>query len=581
MPTVRVKNHSPHRFTGYKRTTVNAPPYLASGHRSRNGEPSSGFPVQGAWVTGRQIGVDLVSCDVFVDLGPGEDCVVEIDVANAFVAKPAPVSVDQVAALGLPLHWDGMAMVLDPSSVVSDGAAWLAHFTSASQHYSPCDVWLRWYPGLHWIEGVVLSQRTGVRTLKLGEWEISVDTGSGVQPQRCATPVAIMLPGCDIQSFAALSSLHVCAVGIDTLYPVGNPRYPQDFNAVEWMRRKIGPSLAAVSTLDIGAVGIAPYSGQGGLQDDQLFVAGEALQPNGVGCELITYLGALKWANRPCHHTEQDGSPLDPTKVTARPRIFWDGQPHAALWNLVDRLGYEHPFTLNSPDMGGWYGPDVEHWLMNTLYAGARYTGCPALQRLLEAQATVYLLQWTTVHGWSTSQAYASRAVGYECWNAVLLFHALENRTLATRVKNHWVKRYRDVLRAACERRWWSDGFEFLPQPAWAPWQQAWGAYGLWAAGNYFGEAGAVAQGIAAAIHTVEDGCYMEDGHWRAYKSRPRNAATGQDDMDNSLFMFMLPCAAWLAARTGNERGQAIWQQMVDSAVTPAHRAWLPPEPQA
>ena len=141
--------------------------------------------------------------------------------------------------------------------------------------------------------------------------------------------------------------------------------------------------------------------------------------------------------------------------------------------------------TIEVP--GGWLGPDREHWFYNTVAAGARYTGSPACQKLLEHQAHIVLQSETLTPGWSTSGSDAARSVG---WLGILVVHLHENladRNLAARVTARWRAKVLQIYIPELsdkEGDWWDPRLDprlHLPHEVWGvlTWQQSIGAYGL------------------------------------------------------------------------------------------------------
>ena len=135
---VRVVNHAPTSFTGWRRVTVDVDP------------PADAGRLDGVlYVVGRQVGLDTHIVDLHVTLHAGERKA--LDLSDAKPAKfdlPPPSGVD----------WTGGKLKLNnaPMRWVSfkpDGAAWLVHMRARTGRMMCTDVWLRHYPGQPWAEG--------------------------------------------------------------------------------------------------------------------------------------------------------------------------------------------------------------------------------------------------------------------------------------------------------------------------------------------------------------------------------------------------------------------------------------------
>ena len=109
----------------------------------------------------------------------------------------------------------------------------------------------------------------------------------------------------------------------------------------------------------------------------------------------------------------------------------------------TDKLGKPGPLSETS---GGFWGADRQHWLIGALCAGARYTGSPALQELLEHQANAFLFGETVTPGLSTSNVDSAREVGYAGLVAVQLFNNLADRRLASQVRDRWQAKVREII---------------------------------------------------------------------------------------------------------------------------------------
>jgi hypothetical protein len=313
-----------------------------------------------------------------------------------------------------------------------------------------------------------------------------------------------------------------------------------------------------------------------GSQEDQAFVRGEALLPDGVGAELVAYAAALRMAARPCHHLEVDGTPVD---VARHPQLLcWNGRPFFLI--SQDKLG--KPRELTEADTGNWWGPDIEHWLCNTLAAACRLTGSPACQWLLSHHARIYLAQRTAHPSWSTSAIFSSRELGWEGILVVHLWRELEDRALATRVAQRWRERMAAIilprLGSAPNDIWtvWRETSASVPiVPGWLPWQQAIAAYGIDLACRVVGPADGCALALRGARRVLGDAWRLENGRWVECE---RLSLAGDRSRSGYFATAWLPPALAVVLRyePTNERALAIWAQVVADTAN-GSRSWLPP----
>lgn len=609
---IRLLNHTGETFRGWKRLTTD---FQTKDH-GPNGRPVT------AWsegptllVLGEPNGLDTHALDVWCELAPGASIKIDLSTAKPMHYEPPALTADDILAPGEPMRVNGVDMQF-VGPLVSDGAGYSAHLRARVGRMMVVDVHMLIRPDQPWWEGVahVTASNPSVPdlqeaclgiTLTWGTVAIMIrGAGAGTlvpgdvvfaDGQGRAFPLTFLaLPKMRPHDWAAAGVIiagGIGAVGIERLLPdgAGQPIYPDGFDPIVWVNSRWARSVEVLHTWEPAVIGPAPVSGVTGAQEDQLFVRGESLVPDGkgVGAEALAYMAALKFANRPCNHREADGGHL---RIEEHPNlVFWDGRAH---WHAVvspDQLGKA---GLLSPEAcSGWYGPDVEHWLIGTLVAGARLSGCPVLQTLMESQALIYLLQWTTKPGISTTQAYASRAVGYECRNAVLLYVNLKNRELAERVKAHWLARWRTVLLPFLQRQEEAfPGGVFMDCRAddprlgtgwwWIAWQQGLGSYGMHLAGSFFGEPHAVAYGIRAAEQVVKD-AWMLDGSWVSQASRPVDSTVIGPEPNGSFNYFGMSLAAAVVERHGSgalkERAENIMTQLRYGATATHQTSWLAP----
>jgi hypothetical protein len=176
----------------------------------------------------------------------------------------------------------------------------------------------------------------------------------------------------------------------------------------------------------------------------------------------------------------------------------------------------------------GRAGADVEHWLIRTLAKGAGYVYSPALQFALRQHALSYLRQWTKEPGWSTSQPYASRAMGWEAQSVLLMADNLADRELAQRVVDHAIARLSTITLSWIRgRRYWdvrTNDPRLGPGDWWMPWQQSVGAYWLDRFGDRFG----LDELRAAALNGAKA---VVDEAWREVGAEAIDDQDGFDDL--------------------------------------------------
>jgi hypothetical protein len=639
--TVRFSNPASVPFDGWKRATIDRLPGALAG-----GDGDLEYRV------GRQIGLETWAVDVKVRLQPGQLRVVDLGALpkHASFEPPAPPA-------GLAEHFGGVPAINGaPMTLLSllaakddgardtiaprfhDGAGWTAHCRGRvpGSRMLWADLWLHWNPGDAHATGevkITASNPTITDVVETFPPAIDLSFGDGIvaptgapffrlvpasttfcDGQARVVPIVVFWPrlieaarkksvsDAERLAFNTASVQHVTAVGIQKLLPQGNPRLPENFNAVQWVRQSYEESVRRLHTWEPMVVGVPAQSTQTGEQEDQVFKGAEALVH--PGCEIINYLNAIQWSKRPCHHLEADGSSLNPA---LHPNLrIWNGRAHWHHGVSPDRLGKTGQGLLPEPNSMQpdaaltpfkWWGPDNEHRLMNRLAAACRLRDTPACQELLRAQVALYQLELTTGAGLSTSAAFASRSIGYESWFAVLAWHCLEDRAAAQRAKDHWLARWGIVLRKHFHRRdgqdrlvlpltpisWAPDGF--ADQLKNSPWQGAVCAYFLDVAGEQFGVSEARATALHLAKMIVDRAFYIgQDGKWHTHSTIIMDAAgemVTHDPAGSTIFdAFGMPLApaAVLRHEPQHERAMRIWTEHCRSFSLSKQLSWLAPE---
>lgn len=613
--TVRLSNYSPARFAGWKRTTIDSKPPFAAGKLD-----------DAHYVLGRAVGVDTHVVDVWCDLEPGETETHDLSTSTADAWRLAPMPRNPAAWFGGPVAIDGQPMRF--VALREDGASYLLHMRARTGRTFNVDLWLSWYPDQPgWAFGEVvitcsnptvpdLRETSTGPVLTFGDalvWRPGAGLGRLVAKdttftdgQARAFPVVLIWTrhlkrASDWSSVGAVADCGIGAVGIGKLLADGNPSYPADYSGRIWAATRFAEAARRLHTWEGGVCGPATASTVTGAQEDQVFVRGEPLLPGAVGAEWVVYFSALKLANRPCHHLIADGSQWDLASHVGPRAIMWDGRFHWHTGVSPYQGGKPRQPTSEELTYDGvtWFGPDVEHWLCNTAAAGARYTGSPALQWLLEQQARIYFAQYTTTPGWSTSGVNASRAVGWEGIMAVHLWRELEDRALAHRVREHWRKRATDVLIPTLsgyedwwdarigDHRLWDAGMTESDEPWVMPWQQSIGAYGLDLACAELGPEEGRAVALEAALV-----CVQRD--WVKLPGETRYRNIGNQPWSERAAGFYTPAffdarPRWFETSWGvpaiavvlrhqpeHERARALWAQASNDAAQ-GSQSWFPP----
>lgn len=540
------------------------------------------------------------SLDIEAKMLPGERKT--LDLGSVTVRDPvAPqIPVNPVAHFGGPLAIDGV-----PMNVVSyevNGAGVDIYCLLKHQGVT-WRAWLTWYPGdghaigeiaaiysdptkpdmasgashrITFGDSVCLMPGYGFRNQLVPEGDWLAD-GQGR-----AVPVvfAWLRLGANLESVAALGDLRVNGNGYMSKGRDWLGRLPENFDAKAWARGLHGEGLRRLHSWDWALIGPAAKSGVTGAQEEQGFTRGE---PQHDPCAIAPiYAAALKMAERPCHHCEADGTQLD-AEAHNNPRlIYWDMRPHWHTGVSPERLGKTGDLNYDTTAHGR-AGCDVEHWLIRTLAAGALYKHSRAAQYLLRQHGLNYLRQWTKEPGWSTSQPYASRAMGWEAQSMVLFDEALDDSVLRARLLTHWSDRMDFITGPWIQgRKYWDirvNDPRLGPGEWWMPWQQAVGSYWMDVAGERFGKK-ALREACLHGAKVIVDEAWQEvapDMHW---EPRPIASVLGGSPTDPSFTYYgmALAPATVLRHEPTNERALRLWNYLVANARDAGAMKWLAPE---
>lgn len=608
--TIRLANFSGSPFLGWIRVNIDTPP---THHAWMKG--------MDRFVAAQRTGFDTWAIDVLTSLQPGE--VKTLQPYEDPVIDPSfrlgDLPDDPIGYFGIPTI-DGMQM-----QVVSIEPSGAHHAITLRwrQGMFCVDAQLLWAPDRPaWMRGeiMVTCSNPDIPSVTSSPPELRFRCGQAIifggiklppgaihDGYSCGFPITLVWPKrllfpIDYSSAAAFGLMQIGGNAIKSLYHHGNPKFTG--NALQWSRNHLPGAMARLSTWDAGPLGVTATSGATGGQEDQVFVGGECMIPDGIGAELVSYFVALGQGRRPCHHLEASGDPLS---IVAHPNLrFWDGRAHWHQGVSPDQLGKSRSLTVE--DSHNWWGPDVEHWLLNRLYVAARLTGSWSLQRLLEAQARVYLLQWTSEPGISTSQPYAARAIGWEGIGVVHLWKGLANRDLAAAVRLRWIDRLnRVILPSLSHDDIWdirTDDPRLGQGQWWMPWQQSVGVYGLDLAGEVMSQPAARAAALQGALRVLSDAWTEDQGTWLTSPIRPVGMTDGPPDFaqarayvhedcgipmpatdapplfDGSFNLFGMPLAVAVVLRHQPENAVARSIQTQLLRDCGGGHPWIPPEMQ-
>lgn len=394
-------------------------------------------------------------------------------------------------------------------------------------------------------------------------------------------------------AFTTWDSAEVATLGRDRIGWLGTA-YPGSFRGLPAIA-DIEASLARTRNTWQQAHGSIPANaGQSGAIGEQGFHAGfePALLQDPAALVAIADHGA-QHAKRPCHYARADGTPLDLERAGF---VCWNGQPWAAVgagrtWPL--------PHITHESTPGNWYGPDLEHLLINHLAADIEYRGSPMAQEELTFQAHVWLASQTTNPAWSSSTQFVSRALGWNSLAACHFYRLLNDRELAERIRVRCIERLR------MHRGRWGDQMWDVRQtpegdmeldrreaPFWCyTYQMAVGVFGAYVAAEMFGDADLKAWAGQAAELCVAQAWDANGTVWEriglrspadpyppaSYVQRRTAWTTG------GFAQNWTPLALWVACKhnPANERARTLYARTLDARLSmnlPAEVVrWLPP----
>ncbi|MCR9245640.1 MAG: hypothetical protein NXI31_11460 [bacterium] len=605
---IHLGNYTDKPFHGWKRTTVDVKPPFPAGQ-------IAGLEAPIRYVAGSAFGLGTLRIDVHVHLAPGQ--IITIDLADSarwqFERAPAPTNPEEF--FGVPrIAGERLEFV----SVKADGAAYVAHLATRNRvaRMLHTDVFLRWYPDQPgWAHGEVLVTASNpavpdVTAEVPSDFELTFGQAECLVPgltygqsllqkgtvfgdgQSRQFPIVLVWPQhleeeVEWHSAGAAASLGISAIGIQTLWPDGNPVPTPNLDPLQWTRQHFGYELARLHDWKESRISVTARSMNTGAQADQIYVGAECMQGTAsLGAETVRYMAALGQARRPCYHLEADGSPLS---LDHEDLVLWVSRPHWHHGQSPDQLGKSRGIT--EWDTNGWLGPDDEHWLSNTRAIAARLTGSRALQWQLRAQAVNWLYSDTLDPLKSTSRARASRAMGYAILFATWCHHVLEDREIAELVVNRARDRVEQVyVPGLSEARVWQitkdarlSAETGMPVNAMA-YQNAMGAGLLERGCRLLGIESGVQLGLAQCKAVLDYAYSQDDGRWIEWDMvavDPNTSATGpllegQGAHRTGWYghtWFLPAVATVLHHDPENEKARALWSQHARNGGT-----WVTPQ---
>jgi len=514
---VHVANRSDAPFSGWIRRTVDRwAPDTGASH------------VRGKWIA-----PGLWHVDVRADDMPAGSATT-LDLSRA----PRAVVHDYDLALK---HWPSLGGTrMSLRSLEKNGAGVDGHWQVRLDRIVVCDVWMTFYAGQGWAPGKLQVSasnptlpdksarlkwnihpwfRSGAEVR--GAWSgwgkplirsgMTVGHGQGLPP----VPFVALFDESERPSAEAYAKLEIGAIGVNKVWPTGNPLWhesrghPRAFVEQHW--QPVADSLQDWSTLTpLTFLTKSAYTSGG--EPDQVFVGADlGLGQESAGGEWLRWMTAASMARRPGLWTEISGSRLHIRRE--KDLAMFEGYPFAR-GNSRDLFEFGSEMPHEGADLHG-YRTWREHMFYNNLFVAYRATGCPALQWQIERRASLYLFEHTTDPEFTTT-AYtgANRGLGWSALLAWHLWHSVEDRWLARQVRDRWIWRWENVLRARLQGEYWMTAYG-----KWYAWQQGPIAYFVDLAGEAFDVPEAREFALRAARKVVDD-AYTFDGdasHWVPY----------------------------------------------------------------
>lgn len=478
---------------------------------------------------GRDLGVDARVLDVHVTLEAGEAVAIDFGKVEAAPGEAADLAfmAPRPTIAGVPFSL---------RSARADGAGLDVHWRARVGELW-VDLWCVIYPGQSWCTGELQVSACGPSRAAVvpdgfdlaGGDEFVVVGAMGKGPvlpsgttiaagQGYSTlPVVFAARDGDEQSAAAAADMAIGAVGLQQVWPTGNPSWlPSRGSAEQWTSSNYTRARSNLRSWTADKLGILANAQSTGGEGDQVFVGAECSRgAESAGAELVQLLVAYGYARRPGKWREANGDGLS---ITDHPNLaLFEGYPFARGGSR-DTLGLaELPNRLDTHGWAEWR----EHSFRNRLFVAYRLTGSLALQWQIDQFARQFWFEHTTDPRFTTSTyTGALRGYGWEALTCWWLLHTLEDRALADAVKVRWLARWRalGVPRYAGRDLWDVRRDDRLgPGQQWLAYQQAAAVMFLDMAGQACGAPDARDAALRGAL-AVLDHAFRHDGdRWVGY----------------------------------------------------------------
>lgn len=595
---IQIHNQSNSPTTGWFHTTVDTEPPHAAGQ----------WDGPFRYVKGARLGAAGWHIDVYYSLNAHQR--ITLDLSRAVASTPFKLELPP-EAMADPIGYFGVPELFGiPFSFVGlreNGAHYDAHLRLRPVNSLVCfDLYLEVYPGASEYHGELVMTCSNVSIpdlhftftvpLEIGGVALLPAGTVVADGQQRKWPVIYTRAGGSLRSYAD----QVYGKGMERIGPLGVIADRGQLNVRRWLEQNHPDAWTALFRWQPPwQVGCAANSTVTGDQEDQGFSQGfESFYGVDLKTVVTRYLTALGQAKRPCHHLDAAGNPVDPEAQNIRV-VYWNGRPHYN--RLVSPNQFNKPRGLAEWDCNGWYGPDREHFLINTVAAAYELTGSRALQDEMVHHAYLILGSETLDPALATTGTDAARSLGWLGLAASHLWCLLDDRTLADRVRSRWLARY-----AMHRNKWgldlwdvrWTDQqtpqFGLATSKFWMGYQQAVGAYGAYVASVTFGDETGRLFAVRGAQQVV-DHCYVlrQDSRYEEWEImgcdasgalvHPSIPVDGVNAHRTGFYRrAWMPLALWTVLDAApNSRTLDIWRQIKGEPIPDIewYRTddWMPP----
>lgn len=428
------------RFAGWVRRGIDWEPRQRAG--AVDGRP---------FVVGRELGLGSRVLDVYVELEAGEAATLDFERSVDAKAPTGAFTPPRPSLAGMPFL---------VRSATADGAGLDVHWRTRVGELV-VDLWCVIYPGQTWCQGelqitangpsrvaevppgFVLAGGDGFAACVLdgvdGDEILPAGTMIAAGQGYPTLPVVFTLVDSDQQPASAAANLAIGAVGVQSVWPLGNPSWLASRGSPEqWTSSNYSRVRSRLHGWTADSLGILANAQSTGGEGDQVFVGAECgLGMQSAGAELVNLMVAYGYARRPGKWREANGDGLT---LDHRGLAMFEGYPFAR-GGSQDGLGLS---TIpNRIDTHGW-AEWREHSFRNRLFVAYRLTGSLALQWQIDQFARQFIYECTVDPRFTTSNyTGALRGYGWEALTCWWLQQTLEDRKLAVAVRERWLDRWR------------------------------------------------------------------------------------------------------------------------------------------